>query len=64
MPEIEKNDEEKIDTSNIFDQFEVDEETRKEIEEIAINKDSIYYLKKTGTFLRYVNYLLIFFILF
>ena len=63
MSEIDKNEEKMLDTSNIFDEFEVDDEIREEIEKIAINKDSSYYFKKSATVLKYINFLLIFVIL-
>jgi hypothetical protein len=49
MSEIEKKDDEKLNTNNIFDEFEVDEETQKDIDELekSINKDFLYYLEKT-----------------
>lgn len=61
--EMEKDKESNVSTSNIFDEFEVDEETRKEIEEISINKDAIYYMQKISSVFKYVNYLLLFVIL-
>ena len=48
MSEIGKKDDEELNTSNIFDEFEVDEETKKDINELesSINKDLTYYLEK------------------
>jgi len=41
MSETEKNDDSKLNTSNIFDEFEVDEQTKQEIDDIRkdINKN-------------------------
>ncbi len=63
MSELEKNNDSKLNTSNIFDEFEVDDETRHEIEEISINKDSVYYMKKTASVLTYFNFLVFFVLL-
>jgi DeoR/GlpR family transcriptional regulator of sugar metabolism len=48
MSETEKKDDKKINTRNLFDEFEVDEETRSDINELekAINKDLYYYVTK------------------
>ena len=65
MPEIDKNteSEEKLNTSNIFDEFEIDDDTKQEIEEMNIKKDGVYYMKRIGIFFKYFNFVLIFIIL-
>jgi hypothetical protein len=58
MSETEKKDDKKINTRNLFDEFEVDEETRSDINELekAINKDLYYYVTKVWTAFKMVNY--------
>jgi hypothetical protein len=48
MSEIEKKDDRVLNTGNIFDEFEVDEETKDDINELekSINKDLYYYASK------------------
>ncbi len=60
------NDKEEINTSNIFDEFEIDEETKKELEleGEVIKKDWIYYLNIIGNIFKYINFLLFFIIIF
>ncbi len=57
MSEIEKKEEE-VNTSNIFDEFEIDEETKKDFDnlESSIKKDIFYYLDKFWNVLRFFNY--------
>lgn len=54
---------EKLNTSNIFDEFDVDDETRQEIEKINIKKDPIYFISKISSFMRTLNFLLFFIII-
>ena len=65
MSEIGKKDDEKLNTSNIFDEFEVDEKTKKDINELekSINKDLPYYLEKIWSGVRLINYVLFILIL-
>ena len=60
MSEIEKNvtEDEKLNTSNIFDEFEVDEKLIDEDEKEKVKKDWIYYIKTIWNFLVYVNLIL------
>lgn len=59
MSEIEKKDDSKLNTSNIFDEFEVDEDTKQEINNITkdINKDWVYYMNNIWIFFKYINFL-------
>lgn len=59
MSETEKNDDSKLNTSNIFDEFEVDEQTKQEIDDIRkdINKNWVYYMNKIWLFFKYINFL-------
>jgi len=64
MAEIEnKSEEEKINTSNIFDEFEVDDDTREEIDNLTKVKDSYYYMELVWNILKYINFVLIFIII-
>jgi hypothetical protein len=48
MSEIEKyvTEDDKLNTSNIFDEFEVDDETKEQLENLNINKNSVYYMQR------------------
>lgn len=61
MSEIEKKEDTGLNTSNIFDEFEINDKTNKEIKEISkdINKDWIYYLNLVWMFFKYINFALI-----
>jgi len=62
MSEIEKNNlgEEKINTSNIFDDFDVDDESREDTEKLPEIKDSYYYLGLIWNIFKYINFVIIF----
>ena len=63
MPNTEKNWEDILSTSNIFDDFEVDEETKNDINHLkdTDNKDMYYYLNKAWLVFKIINY--VFFVL-
>ncbi len=60
MSEIEKN--EKLNTGNIFDEFEVDEKTKKDISKLELwsKKDLFYYIIKIWIVFKILNFMLFF----
>lgn len=60
MSKIDNNEDKGFNTSNIFDEFEVDEETKKDIENIekAQVKDMLYYFRLISSIFRPINFIL------
>jgi len=58
--EIEVEDDNSLNTSNIFDEFEIDDSLKDEIEKNSVKKDFIYFAEKIWMVFKYINYCLIF----
>ena len=60
MSEIEKalTEDDKLNTSNIFDEFDIDGEIINELEENKVKKDWMFYIQKIWNFFVYVNFIL------